>query len=120
MTADEWVQMLNQLVSKTRDGRIDWRTDSQGNRSQANVGAYIAALDYVVVRSNQRLLPQRGSLALSLFTSDGRRIVTLTEAECAASPGQADDIALRTLFEAVVVEPHTKAIEGFRSALSDL
>jgi hypothetical protein len=120
MTELEWVQMVNQIISKTRGGKINWQHESGGRRSRAVVGEFVAVLDYVIVRTNDRLLAQRGSLSLAVCTQDGRRVVSLTEADCANTPSQADDLALRSLFEAVIIEPHTKAIEGFRSALSDL
>jgi hypothetical protein len=120
MTAEEWVVTLNQLITKTRVGRLCWSADESGQASRAAVGGFTLTLEYVALEVHQAIRPRPDSLVLTLRNTAGETVALLNEAECRATPSQADNLALAQLFEAVVVEPRRRAESDFRQALGEL
>jgi hypothetical protein len=120
MTAEEWVYTINQLVGKTRAGRITWHFDTTGHAAQADVGGFKITFEFAALRVDQQIVAQPDSLKVTLRSVTGARLADLGEAEAKTMAGEADELALRTLFAAIVVEPHRQAIDDFRKALTDL
>lgn len=120
MTGEEWLVTLNQLISKTKAGKVDWRHATGESFARASIGDFELKLDYVALRVNQDIVPREDSLALSLCTTAGAKVARIDQEQCKALGHPATFTALKQLFHAVVVEPRVKAIADFRAALGDL
>ncbi|HAZ63896.1 MAG TPA: hypothetical protein DCZ72_09860 [Armatimonadetes bacterium] len=121
MTPDEWVLTINKLIAKTRDGRVVWQDRKDKTGRQARVGEHVAVFTYKVKPGGPgKREPVPGSLALALATATGQVYERLTESEAKATPHPADEVALRSLFDAVVDEPVSRQADDFMKALDDL
>lgn len=121
MTPDEWVLTINKLIAKTRDGRIVWQDRKDQKGKQARIGEHLAVFLYQVRPGGAgKREPVPGSLSLALSTTSGQVFERLTESDAKATPHPADEVALRSLFDAVVDEPVGRQADDFMKALDDL